>query len=282
MRKARFGRLAVIITTAGGLSLAGAGTALAGGAARSDLHVTIDTASAFVPVGGDTLVRYGAPVPANTATVGGSVTGIPADLTSVVVTLLDRPFGAPAIASTREQATLRAAGGSATYSFPVTPDLATSYEVQVSAAGDSAPLVTSAARAVYVIPDVTASGSTACGRPTCSGRLVVTARFPPAAFGTESRKHLGLYQGLRESASRTPAGPAKLRLYGWAGIAVSNPELHTLRYNVRYSFSIGPVEGYQWKINYCTPDTETRDGIGLPGHHGCGNQVVSAALPYLG
>ena len=64
MRNARFWRLAVIITAAGGLSVATAGTALAGGGARSDLDVTIGATSAFIPVTGDTLVRYRAPFPA--------------------------------------------------------------------------------------------------------------------------------------------------------------------------------------------------------------------------
>lgn len=282
MRNARFWQLAVIITTAGGLSLAGAGTALARGGARPDPDVTIGTASAFVQVSRDTLVRYGAPAPEGTATVSGSVTGIPADLASVVVTLLARPFGAKAFTGTGKHAALTpAADGSAPYSFPVTPDLATSYEVTVSGTGAGAPLATSAPRTVYVIPDVTAT-TTKCSRPTCTGQVVVTARFPPSAFKTESVKHLLLYSGLRQSAGRTPAGPDKLRLEGWAATAVPDPDLSTMRYNVGFLFNVGPVEGYQWKINYCTPDTENADGIGLPGHHGCGDQVVSAAAPYLG
>jgi len=281
MRKARFWRLAVIITTAGGLSLAGAGTALAGRAARTDLDVTIGTASTFVPVNGDTLVRYGAPFPQATAKVSGSVTGIPASLTSVVVTLLDKPFGGPAFSSTGPQATLRPTGGSAAYTFPVTPKLATSYEVEISQTADSAPMQTSGPQTVYVIPDVTVTGLK-CARPSCSGKLVITARFPAPAFGTESPKKLNVYQGIRESADSTPAEPDRLSLVGTAGHVVRDATKFTVQYTVRYGFNIGPGEGYQWKINYCTADTETADGIGLPGHHGCGDQMVSAAAPYLG
>jgi hypothetical protein len=280
MRNARFCRLAVIITTAGGLSLAGAGTALAGGGARSEPDVTIGTASAFVQVSGDTLVRYGAPA---TATVSGSVTGIPAGLASVVVTLLAKPFGATAFVAVRgQQATLRAAAdGSATYSFPVTPDRATGYEVTVSEAG--AALKTSDPRTVYVIPDVTVTDSaTTCARPTCTGSLTVTAQLPPAAFAAESAKHLELYSGLREATDRTPAGPARLRLMAEARHPALNSAQGTVRYTFGYTFNIGPTEGYQWKVNYCTADTEAADGIGLPGHHGCGDQVVSAGAPYLG
>jgi len=282
MRNARFWRLAVIITAAGGLSLTGAGTALAGEGGQPEPDVTIGTASAFVQVSGDTLVRYGGPAPTATATVSGSVTGIPADLSTVVVTLLAKPFGARAFTSTRKQAILTpAADGSAPYSFAVRPDLATSYQVAVSQTGAGTPIETSAPRTVYVIPDVTATAAK-CSRPACTGHVVVTARFPPAAFKTESLKRLWLYGGLRQSATSTPAGPDELRLEGWAKTAVPDPGLHTMRYNVPFLFNVGPVDGYQWKINYCTQDTETADGVGLPGFHGCGRQAVTAAAPYLG
>jgi hypothetical protein len=283
MRNARFWRLTVIACTAGGLSLAGAGPALAGGSARADLGVTIDTASAFVQVGPDTLVRYGAPAAQSTATVSGSVTGIPPGLASVVVTLLAKPFGAPAFAA-GQQSTLRpAADGSATYSFRVTPHQAASYEVTVSATGAGAPLVTSGPRAVYVIPDVTVTTSpSTCARPTCTGTLVVTARLPAAAFAAESAKPLELYSGLRQAADRTPAAPARLRLQAAARHPARDPARGTVRYTFGYSFNIGPTQGYQWKINYCTADTEAADGIGLPGPHNCGDPVVSASAAYLG
>jgi hypothetical protein len=281
MRNARFWRLAVIITAAGGLSLGAAGTALAGGSARSDLGVTIGTTSTFVPVTGDTLVRYGAPFPQNSANVSGSVTGIPAGLTSVVVTLLDKPFGATAFASAGPPATLRPSGGSAAYTFPVRPTVATSYEVVVSQAAGSAPLRTSGPQTVYVIPDVTVTGLR-CARPSCSGQLVITALFPPSAFGRESAKKLNVYQGLRQSPDRTPAEPDKLSLAGPPTHVVKDATKFTIQYTVRYGFSIGPAEGYQWKISYCTQDTETADGIGLPGDHFCGDKKVSTDAPYLG
>jgi hypothetical protein len=280
MRNARFWRLAVIITTAGGLSLAGAGTALAGGAARSDLDVTIGTASTFVPVNGDTLVRYGAPVPEKSANVSGSVTGIPASLTSVVVTLLKKPFGATTFTSTGLRANLLPTGGTAAYTFPVRPSVATSYEVAVSPTAVSAAL-TSGPQTVYVIPDVTVTGLK-CARPACSGQLVITAQFPPSAFGTESTKKLHVYQGIRKLADRTPAEPDTLSLAGPPTHVVRDATKSTVQYTVRYGFNIGPADGYQWKISYCTPDTEATDGIGLPDSHGCGQKTISTDTPYLG
>ena len=285
MRHATFWRVAVIIVTAGGLGLAGAGTALAGGTAAPDLDVTIGTASAFVQVTGDTLVRYGAPAPDSTATVSGSVTGIPAGLTSVVVTLLARPFAAAAFASTGRQATVTpAADGSATYSFSVKPTLATSYEVQVSEGSTIVPLatVTSVAATVYVIPDVTVAGSGPCSRPTCTGTLTITSRIPAAAYATEAPKPLKLYTGMRKSPGRTPAAPANLSLTPTAYQPVAEPKLSAVRYTVRYNFKVGASDGYQWKINYCTTDTEAQDGLGLPHPHGCGDPTVRATASYLG
>jgi len=29
-------------------------------------------------------------------------------------------------------------------------------------------------------------------------------------------------------------------------------------------------------------DTESTDGLNLPGHHSCGNSFISSRLPYLG
>jgi hypothetical protein len=281
MRNARFWRLAVIITAAGGLSLGAAGTALAGGGARSDLGVTIGTTSTFVPVSGDTLVRFGAPAPEDTANVSGSVTGIPPGLTSVTVMLLKKPFGATAFASTGDTFTLVPSGGSAAYTFPVRPAVATSYEVVASQTAGSAPLRTSGPRTVYVIPDVTVTGLK-CARPSCSGQLVITAQFPPSAFGRESLKKLDVYQGLQVLPGRTPAAPATLSLAGPARTAARDATKFTVQYTYRYGFNIGRADGYQWKINYCTQDTETADGIGLPGDHGCGKQTVRTDAPYLG
>jgi hypothetical protein len=280
MRNARFWRLAVIIAAAGGLSLAGAGTALAGGATRAGLSVTIGTTSDFVPVDGHTLVRYGAPFPQQTATVSGTVTGVPAGLATLTITLLARPFGATAFTGASGPATLRPAAGSAPYTFPVRPSLATSYEVAISATAATG-AVTSAASTVYVIPDITVAGLK-CTRPACSGRLVLTSRIPPAAFTAESAKKLDVYRGLRELADRTPAEPATLKLSGTASSVVRDAASSTVQYTVPYGFKIGATDGYQWKINYCTLDTESTDGVGLPGGHNCGDKTISTQLPYLG
>jgi hypothetical protein len=46
------------------------------------------------------------------------------------------------------------------------------------------------------------------------------------------------------------------------------------------SLKAGPF----WRIDACARDTEARDGLGLPGHHGCGNRRIRWAqvLGYQG
>ena len=282
MRNAKFWRLTVSAITAGGLCLAGAGTALAGTAGRAQVGVTISTASSFVQVGGDTMVRYGGTAAAGTATVSGTVTGIPAGVTSVVVTLLDEPFGASSFASTGRQYTALASDGTASYSFSVSPGLglATGYEAQVSHDGAATP-VTSAARTVYVIPQVTAVTTACTTRPVCHGLLTVTAKYPPSVFANESAKDWYTYSGIKRSATSTPAGPASLARGPRPTGVIVDAAHDSVHFTVQYGFVLG-TGGYQWKLNYCTRDSESLDGLGLPGQHGCGDATVSASAPYLG
>ena len=281
MRNASFWRLAVIAVTAGGLSLAGAGSALAGESGSAGVAVTIGTASSFVPVSGDTMVVGGGPAAESTATVSGTVTGIPAAVTSVVVTLLAEPFQGHAFASTGQQVMAPVVSGAADYSFPVQPELATAYEAQVSAVAVGALPTTSTARTVYVIPQVTAVTTACTTRPVCHGILTITARYPASAFASESAKNWYTYAGIRRSATTTPGAPARLAIGPRPTHIVADQARDTVRFSVGFGFSLG-TGGYRWKLSYCAKDTESLDGVGLPGQHGCGDAKVSATAPYLG
>ena len=41
-------------------------------------------------------------------------------------------------------------------------------------------------------------------------------------------------------------------------------------------------DAYHWDWNACSKDTEAEDGIGLPGHHGCGDERILDSAPYVG
>jgi hypothetical protein len=47
------------------------------------------------------------------------------------------------------------------------------------------------------------------------------------------------------------------------------------------SFTIGN-DGYNWNGLACTKDYASKDGVGLPGSHGCGVSRVPADVVYLG
>jgi hypothetical protein len=281
MRNAMFGRVAVSAITAAGLCLAGAVPALAGTSGPPQAGVTITAASSFVQVSGDTMVRYGGTVAGSTATVSGTVTGVPAGVTAVTVTLLDEPFGATSFAPAGKQVSAPVDNGTADYSFSVNPIVATGYEAQVSHDGGTTP-TNSAARTVYVIPQVTATTTACTARPGCQGILTVTAKYPAGQeFLNESAKGWYTYAGIQRSATTTPAGPARLVRGGTPTHVVVDPATDTVHFSVGFGFPLG-TGGYQWKLNYCTKDNEALDGIGLPGHHGCGEPTVSASAPYLG
>jgi hypothetical protein len=50
---------------------------------------------------------------------------------------------------------------------------------------------------------------------------------------------------------------------------------------ITYAFNVGK-DGYSWTWTACEQGTVTVDGLGLPGHYGCGDRSVPARTAYLG
>jgi hypothetical protein len=50
---------------------------------------------------------------------------------------------------------------------------------------------------------------------------------------------------------------------------------------LRFSYRIGR-DNYSWEADFGAKNTEPADGLGLPGHHGCGNRRISSTIRYLG
>jgi hypothetical protein len=50
---------------------------------------------------------------------------------------------------------------------------------------------------------------------------------------------------------------------------------------ISFTYRIGN-DGSSWNFNSCDKDTEAVDGIGLPGHHGCGEARIPNSFIYLG
>ncbi|HEY2551616.1 MAG TPA: hypothetical protein VGI64_13670 [Streptosporangiaceae bacterium] len=281
MLKSRFWRGAALVTSVCGLVGAGAGTAVAASAAPATAAtVTIAAKSAFTPVTGDTFVEFLGSTTTDAATVSGTVTGATIG-DSLTVTLLAGKFGAASPTATSEHVTTVPSSGTASYSFTVRPGLRTSYEVRVTDA--SGTVGTSGVKTVYVVSPASLSGNTRCTRPVCHIALKVSVKVPISAYATEAAKHFYLYSRLFLAKHGEPAPPKLLELNS-AATASKPVKLHTYEFarTIRFTFRIGEQDGYRWAVNFCTQDSETKDGVGLPGRHGCGNHWISADPDYLG
>jgi hypothetical protein len=274
MHYCRLWRATALITAAGGLAgLAAAAPAAA--ASRAAVTITIATKSGLPKVTGDTLVVFAGSKKTSTATVHGTVTGAASGDTA---TLLRKPFGAANFKPAGSQQ-LTSAGG---YSFSVAPARRTRYQVQVTGNDITSPAPVSKTATVYVTPHAAVTGPRRCSRPVCRIKLKVWVKVPTVAYAAEAAKHWYLYSRLRLAAHREPAPPKVLRRSTHA--TASKPaKLHSYEFRVtlRYKFRIGN-HGYRWRVNFCTKDAVSTDGIGLPGHHACGNKWISATRSYLG
>ena len=275
MQHTRLWRATALIAAAGGL--AGAGTAAPAAAAASPaaVTVTIATKSAVPKVSGDTLVVFLGPRKTNLATVHGTVSGATSGDT---VTLLRESFGR---ASFQPIAHHELRAGNA-YSFSVKPSRRARYRVQVTGSDITGTPPASPVATVYVTPHASVTGGRHCGRPVCRIKLKVWVKVPALAYRAEAAKHWYLYSRLKLAAHRKPAPPTVLRLNTHA-TASRRVKLHSYEFVVtlRYKFRVGN-HGYRWRVSFCTKDAVGTDGIGLPGHHACGNKWISASRAYLG
>jgi len=208
------------------------------------------------------------------ATIRGTVTGF---ASGDVVSLLQEPFGTASFSATGAAVTLTSSGS---YSFSVTPSLATKYEVEVSTAGSVD--ITSGTRTVYVT--VRTSFSTAhtkCNsvRSLCTFSFKFYVYVPGSAYKTESRKHLYGYLAQWYS-SRGSATWYYLSTTARASgpVKVNRGEIE---YSLTFTIHLRAGQNY-WETYSCTKADEKQDGLGLPGHHGCGGRRISATTIYVG
>jgi hypothetical protein len=122
-----------------------------------------------------------------------------------------------------------------------------------------------------------------CSRPRCHETFHIRVRVPAQAMSTEITKQWYPYFGINLGPVKAPAAPKRYRLgAGTPHVTPSRQVSATeLELTVTYSFKVGN-SAYHWNWNVCAKDTEPADGIGLPGHHGCGNMRVSASAEYTG
>lgn len=272
---ARFRSGIAVVVLAGGLAAASGTPALAAPAASPT--VTIAANSQFRPVTGDVFVVFNTGKYAK-AQIHGNISRASS---KGVARLFAQPF--PFSSAPKSVGSVTLTGSTMPYSFTVTPTLATRYRVELFANSKSAkPLAESAVSTVYVSNLQVPSGLSKCSRPVCHENLRVTEFVPASALKDEMAKRWYFYFGLNLSRTGIPPQPKVLTLDTHATISrATRTSAGSFARTISWSFRIGN-DRYYPLASLCTKDTEATDGLGLPGHHGCGNSKISATVEYLG
>ena len=184
---------------------------------------------------------------------------------------------------------LKTSRSGATYAFSVTPSLATRYYAELfPSSSATTPLARSRTVTVYVSRDVAGGRAPKCGNPLCPPAVHMHVFVPASAMGTELAKRWYTY------VAPAPGTGVKLQLLGPGNpkvrplLKMVSPQVSKPRQvsateialTLRFPAGYGPLLSL-WHFAACTADTETRDGLGLPGHHQCGASTVPPAS-YLG
>jgi hypothetical protein len=192
------------------------------------------------------------------------------------------PYQSPPAAA--DSVILDPAGPTAAYAFQVTPAIATRYKVELFRNSTATtPLAVSSTSTIYVALAGSTGKAQTCGRPVCHERFRIRVRVPARALSTEIAKQWYPYFGLNLGPSKVPPAPKRFRLgAGHPHVTPSRRVSATeLEVTVTFSFRVDN-NAYDWNWNVCSRDTEAQDGIGLPGHHGCGDKHASASARYTG
>jgi hypothetical protein len=247
--------------------------------------IPVAAASRIPPVSGDDYVVYHTGRDAS-AQVRGQVSHV---IRGETAELYAQPFPyrhAPAAAGSE---VLRAAGRAAVYAFTVTPSLATRYYVELFAGGGATtPAARSRTVTIYVTRNV-AGGALICRRPLCRATIPLHVVVPAAAMSTEISKRWSAYgaPGPATAAVKLqllePGNVQARKLMETFRPQISKPRrISATEFDlvIRFAPGFGQEMSF-WHFTACTADTEARDGLGLPGRHHCGLDVVAPG-GYLG
>ncbi|HTX84104.1 MAG TPA: hypothetical protein VME44_18110 [Streptosporangiaceae bacterium] len=213
----------------------------------------------------------------NTAIVSGTVT---TSATNDTAQLMAESFGKKTYSDVGSpQPLITVNSTTASFSFSVTPSLATHYEVQL--AGTDTELSSAVTVYVTLATDATSS-KVSCTRARCVQTVKISTTLPASAYKTESRKHVYLYLAIGHLRGTKPILPkdytlSKASTASKATRKTATRFVETLRFIVPH-----PNSKTVWVPNACTKDAESKDGLGLPGHHGCGNKHIARSAIYIG
>jgi hypothetical protein len=101
-------------------------------------------------------------------------------------------------------------------------------------------------------------------------------------MSTEFSKKLYTYFAVNLQPKKAPPAPQTLFLgSGSPQVTMSRISATEFSTTVIFTYRIGN-DYSTWNWATCSQDSLTEDGIGIPGHHGCGDQRISASAYYLG
>ena len=166
--------------------------------------------------------------------------------------------------------TIKSGTTSGNYSVTVTPSHATKYRVVI----ENGP--TSHGLTVYVLDQRTSMNCNLCHLTNSPGthKLTVTARFRRPPGPTGSKGPVYLYYALNQSSTT----PDTLNQVATAPRHFSGD---TFSFSVSYTVQF-PNATFRFGEAFCWKDDEARSGVGLPGHHGCGNATINRLQRYIG
>lgn len=165
------------------------------------------------------------------------------------------PFASAPVAIAADTVT---SDGTASYSFQVTPTLATRYQVKLFARGADGPAAESAITTVYVVGSFN-SPTANCSGATCT--TTYTVYQPPSTLATEMTKPWYLYRGA------SGPGTAQTLTLESDAVAGSAQQVAADEYTRTVTYSNSQSGG---AVYFCFKDTEAQDGTGLPNATGCG------------
>jgi hypothetical protein len=271
-RRATVAALVTGVAIAG--QLAGVGTAHASTAPT----ISIAATTKLKPVSGDSLVVYHLST-YNSAKLHGTIANA---TTGEVAALYAQPFPYKKPATRVGSITLKAA--KTAYSFTVTPSVVTHYAVRLFASSTAtAAVASSPAKTLYVTSDQYITGGQKCSRPVCHETFQVHTYVPDSALGVEMSKHPYPYFGVSLGSSAIPPEPKWLTLNGANAKVTKSRRISAGEFEntLSFSFTLG-THSYAWIPLFCTKDAVSKDGLGLPGSHGCGASRIASNQYYVG
>ena len=160
------------------------------------------------------------------------------------------------------------AGGA--YSFKTNPVLATRYRVVLVAEPTSvSPTIT-----VYLTPPfINATRGRCPSAARCRRHFAADIVYPPGVAQKEIGKRAYFYFGIRYGSGRIP--PKRLRLVGKGRQHLIGGTSYQMGFTI--TFATPAARGYRYQWTVCLRDTEAQDGLGLPGHHHCGDRYLRYA-----